>query len=249
MADLPQNPAAYPPLDVLKPVADGVWIVDSGPLTVMGQPLPLRMTVIRLAGGDMWLHSPTRFDARLRREIEGHGPIRHLVAPNSAHWVFLDEWQRACPEATLWTAPGLRERPQARQAGLRFDRDLGHFSPEAWADEIEQVIVQGGAGFREVDFFHRPTRTLVLTDLVVNLEADKLPPLARRLAALVGTLGPNGRAPIYLRLVVKLRRKEAAAAARRLAGFQPERVIFAHGRWFEDDGAARMRRSLDWLLP
>src|SRR5215207_3509605 len=35
---------------------------------------------------------PTRFDARLKAEIEVHGPIRHLVAPNIAHWSFLAEW-------------------------------------------------------------------------------------------------------------------------------------------------------------
>ena len=27
---------AYPPLNVLKPVADNVWVVDSEPLRVMG---------------------------------------------------------------------------------------------------------------------------------------------------------------------------------------------------------------------
>lgn len=245
----PANAAAYPPLDVLKPVADGVWIVDSSPLHVMGQPLPLRMTVIRLGSGATWLHSPTRYDSRLKQEIEAHGPIRHLVAPNSAHWVFLDEWQRACPDATLWAAPRLRDRASVRRSGLRIDRDLADFAPEEWADEIEQVIVRGGASFREVDFFHKPSRTLVLTDLVVNLEADKLPPLMRPVARMIGTLAPDGRAPVYLRTVIRLRRREAAAAARRLVGFNPERVVFAHGRWFDADGAAQLRRSLRWLLP
>ena len=28
----------YPPLDAPKPVADGVWIVDSGPQRVLGLP-------------------------------------------------------------------------------------------------------------------------------------------------------------------------------------------------------------------
>ncbi len=37
--------ATYPPLDVAKPVAPGIWIVDSGPLSVMGIPVPVRMTV------------------------------------------------------------------------------------------------------------------------------------------------------------------------------------------------------------
>ena len=79
----------YPPLDVLKPVADNLWIVDSGPQEAMGLSLPVRMTVVRLGSGDVWLHSPTRYNAELRREIETLGPIRHLVAPNIAHWTHL----------------------------------------------------------------------------------------------------------------------------------------------------------------
>ena len=50
----------YPPLDVPKPVADGVWIVDSGPLRVFGLlGLPIRMTALQLSSGDMLMHSPT----------------------------------------------------------------------------------------------------------------------------------------------------------------------------------------------
>ena len=60
MANPSSEMVTYPPLDVMKPVADGVWIVDSGPLRVLGMPLPVRMTVVRLASGDLWLHSPTR---------------------------------------------------------------------------------------------------------------------------------------------------------------------------------------------
>ena len=48
----------YPPLDVLKRVADNIWIVDSGPLRALGMPLPIRMTVIKLRDGGLLLHSP-----------------------------------------------------------------------------------------------------------------------------------------------------------------------------------------------
>ena len=113
---------------------------------------------------------------------------------------------------------------------------------------MEHVVVRGGAGFREIAFFHRPSRTLVLTDLVVNLEADKLPLLVRPFARLTGVLAPDGKAPLYLRLVIRAKRQEAAAAARRLLDLHPERVIFSHGRWFDRDGTGALRRALRWLL-
>jgi hypothetical protein len=244
----PSSPAVYPLLDVPKPVTDGVWIVDSGPLKAFGMPLPIRMTVIRLESGDLWLHSPTAYDERLRAELERHGRIRHLVAPNIAHWTFVQEWQQRCPDAITWAAPGLRERSQVKKSGMRLDRDLGDAPPPEWAGEMEHVVVPGGAGFREVAFFHKPSRTLVLTDLVVNLEADKMPAPMRIFARLTGVLAPDGKAPLYLRLVIRAKRAEAAAAASRMLAWAPERVVFTHGRWFERDGTAALRRSLAWLV-
>lgn len=232
-----------------KPVAEGLWVVDSGPLRAIGLPLPIRMTVIRLRDGSLWLHSPTRYTEGLHAALERIGPVRHLVAPNIAHWSFMKEWQDRCPAATTWAAPRLRERRQVRKAGLRLDHDLLNLSPAGWVEEIAQAVVPGGGGFREVAFFHRPSRTLLLTDLVINLEAAKLPRAARPLARLAGVMAPQGRAPAYLRLLIRLRRREAAEAAARLVAWEPERVIFTHGACFQQDGTAALRRSLSWLLP
>lgn len=240
--------AVYPPLDTLKPVAPNVWIVDSGPLQAFGLAVPVRMTVIRLSDGSLWLHSPTRHVLGLRHDIERIGPIRHLVAPNVAHWSFVKAWGAACPLATIWAAPGLRDRGPVKASGLRIDHDLGPASPAAWAGEIAQRIVPGGFGVAEVAFFHVPSRTLMLTDLVENLEADKIGPIARPLLRAAGAVAPDGMAPAHLRFAVNRRRSEARAAAAEIVGWDPARVIFAHGRWFDSDGAAQLRHSLRWLL-
>jgi hypothetical protein len=97
--------------------------------------------------------------------------------------------------------------------------------------------------------FHRPSGTLVLTDLVLNLEPPKVPALARPLVRLFGSLVPDGMPPPYLRMIVRMHRAAAASAAERLLHFQPERVIFTHGRWFDRDATQQqLRRSLRWLL-
>lgn len=238
----------YPPLDTPKKAAEDVFVVDSLLPGVLGTMLPVRMTVIRLPSGELILHSPTRFTPGLRRELEAIGRIRHLVAPNVAHWTFLEGWQRHCPDATTWAAPGLRERSQVRRSGVRLDRDLGDAAPPEWGDAIALAAVPGGLGFREVALFHRPTRTLVLTDLVLNLEPYKLPAPMRPLMRMLGVVAPDGMPPPYLRAVVKLRRRAAKQAASRLLELRPERVVFAHGSWFARDGTDALRRSLRWLL-
>ncbi|WP_230530280.1 DUF4336 domain-containing protein [Microvirga roseola] len=245
---MPSPDVTYPPLDTLKPVADDLWIVDSGPQHAAGLALPVRMSVIRLPSGGMWLHSPTRFSEPLRREIEALGPIRHLVAPNIAHWTHLKEWQAHCPEARTSAAPNLRQRSQVQSQGVRLDRDLGETPPEDWNGVIEQIMVPGGGGFTEVAFFHRPTRTLLLADLVQNLEPGKLPIGTRLFAALNGILAPDGKAPAYLRLAIRLRRSEARQAAERILAWNPERVILGHGRWFEKEGTAQLKHAFRWLV-
>ena len=158
------------------------------------------------------------------------GRIRHLVAPNIAHWSFLKEWQQRCPDALTWAAPSLRQRSQARKAHLKIDRDLDDAAAREWSDEMVQAMVPGGANFQEVAFFHLPTRTLVLTDLVENLEPGKVSPWIRPLAKLLGVLAPDGMAPVYLRMIVKRKRREAAQAVARMVDWQPERSHFQSRR-------------------
>src|SRR6185312_3778789 len=128
-AALAAHRSTYPTLDVLKPVAQDIWIVDSGPLWLLGMPIPLRMTVIRLANGDVLLHSPTRCTDDLRRQIEHLGRIRHLVAPNPFHWRYIQGWRLHCPEAIITAARGLGARFFVRRTGLQIDRELGESPP------------------------------------------------------------------------------------------------------------------------
>src|SRR5438876_6457443 len=92
------SPAAapvYDPLNVYKPFGPNIGIVD-GPLeyfTTAGVRLPLpfstRMTVVRLQSGDLFLHSPIAFDAKLAEELQAMGTVRHLVSPNQFHYAHI----------------------------------------------------------------------------------------------------------------------------------------------------------------
>jgi hypothetical protein len=54
-----------------------------------------------------------------------------------------------------------------------FSRDLDVIAPEEWRGEIDQLLFPGGY-FKEFVFFHKASRTLRLTDTIVNLELDKI---------------------------------------------------------------------------
>lgn len=243
---MPEN-IGYPPLDTLKTVADGVWIVDGQPIKAGGLLLPVRMTVVKLSAGGLLLYSPIRYTPDLHGDIAGMGPIRHIVAPNVGHWMFVRDWQLACPDAKTWAVPELRYRAQVRAAGLRIDDDLGPVSPADWRDDIDQVLVRSSF-FTEVAMLHRPSRTLTVADLVLNVEGQGMPPLSRIMAKALGILAPDGRAPLYLRLLLRLNRAAVADAAARLVAMEPRRVIVSHGRPLERDATAELQHSLSWLL-
>lgn len=239
--------AAYPPLNVPKPIAEGVWVVDAKPIRAMNvMVVPLRMTILKLGNGDLLIYSPTHYRETVRAAIEKLGPIRHLVAPSTGHWMFIQEWQRRCPQAKSWAIPELASRKAVRDAGIHFDALLGPQPPREWAGEIEHVIFRG-PGYGELDMLHGASGTLVVADMLLEVRAASLPPLSRAMAVGAGICAPIGRAPAQLRALLSLNREANAAAARQLIALAPRRVIPSHGDIVEADVGEHLRHSLDWL--
>jgi hypothetical protein len=238
---------AYLPLDTPKPVARDIWVVDGPVIRFYKMPFSTRATIVRLENGDTWLHSPTRWSPDLQARIEGLGPIRHLIAPNWIHYAHIADWQAALPQAQVWAAPGVADRAQSRGVRFRIDHPLTGDAPAAWAGQIDQMIVEGSRLHREAVFFHRISATLILTDLIENFEPARLPWWMRPLARLGGVVQPGGM-PRDIRASFAGHRDLLRAQVQRMIGWAPERVILAHGRCYESDGTARLRRAFSWLL-
>ena len=232
----------YTPLNTLKPVAENIWIVDGPEITFGGMPFSTRMTVIRLANNDLFIHSPTPLDNRLKAEIEALGKVKHLVSSNYIHYWWIGEWHGHYPDAVRWASPNVR--PRAAKHNIDFDRDLGDGSKPEWAAEIDQLIVRGSRVMEEVDFFHKPSKTLILTDLIENFELKRVHSrLLRFLMKLGGVSDPDGKLPIDLYLTFFGRKKLLKSAIQKMIDWTPERIIIAHGRWYEKDGVQELRRA------
>ncbi|WP_350016285.1 DUF4336 domain-containing protein [Rhodanobacter sp. IGA1.0] len=241
----------YHPLNTLKPVASGLWIVD-GPLVHMAAlglraPFPTRMSLVQLADGGLWCHSPIAPDEALFAAIDALGPVRHLVSPNLLHYAHIAAWKRRYPQATAWASPGVRERAASQHIEVAFDADLDDAPPPAWAATIDQLRFRGSRVMQEIVFLHRASATLILADLIENFEAEKLPPAMRWMARLGGVIDPDGKAPLDLRLTYVGRKDEARTCLARMLAWQPQRVILAHGRCYPDDAPAELARAFRWL--
>ncbi|MDQ2091047.1 DUF4336 domain-containing protein [Marimonas arenosa] len=237
----------YEPLNTLKPVAKDIWIVDGPLIRFWGMPFSTRATVVRLADGDIWVHSPTVLTDGLRAEVSRLGPVAHLIAPNWIHYAYVSDWQAAFPEAKAWAAPGVEKRAAKKGMTLRFDADLGDAAEDPWAGEIDQMIVRGSRIHHEAVFFHRASKSLILTDLIENFEAEKLPWWMRIFLRLAGTMDPDGQMPRDMRQTFFRREDQLRAAVEQMIAWGPEKVILAHGRWYERDGVAELKRAFRFL--
>lgn len=135
---------SYAPLNVLKPVAENVWIAD-GPEIHFGclglkLPFPTRMTVIRLPSGGLWVHSPIALTQELAGRVFEVGEPQFLIAPNTLHYWYINDWKLRFPQALVYAAPNLRERARRPVA---IDHTLEDEFPTAWAGAFAQKVVAG----------------------------------------------------------------------------------------------------------
>lgn len=241
----------YAPINTLKPIDDNIWIVD-GSIVRMAMyglhiPFTTRMTLVRLSGGGLWCHSPTALTPALKAEIDRLGPVEHLVSPNKIHYAHIQSWAEAYPNATAWASPGVRERAESQRIPVAFQADLAELPPSQWATDIDQLIFRGSRYMDEVVFFHRPSRTLILADLIENFEPQKVKKSLRWLLSLGGVADPDGKAPVDLRLTFWGHKAQAKQSYEQMLAWAPERVILAHGRWYAKNGVAELKRAFRWL--
>ncbi|KAG2424024.1 hypothetical protein HXX76_014848 [Chlamydomonas incerta] len=203
---------------------DTMWVFEqTQALEFFSVFTPVRMTVIKLASGGLWVHAPVAPTAeciRLLKELDA--PVEYIVLPTFAyeHKIFVGPFSRRFPKAKVYVAPyqwsfPLNLPPQF--FGIFPAGELRSDDPEApWADEIGQkVFVPPSIGvnetvrFTEVAFFHKRTRTLLVTDAVVYVPED--PPEVIPVPALLDIARDNALA----RFVAGGRsRAEVAAIAR-----------------------------------
>lgn len=236
----------YDPINCLKPVAEDIWIVDGPVIDFKSVPFSTRMTVVRLASGELFIHSPTELTEPLKRQIDALGSVGHLVSPNRIHYWWIGAWGEHYPDARRWASPDARGA--AVKQGWDFTDDLAENAPPVWREDLDQIIVRGGRALEEVVFFHQASRSLILADLIENFEASRVKSrLMRFLLTLAGNLDPDGKLPIDLRLSYWGRHGSLRPAVQRMIDWQPERIILAHGRCYEGDAVAELRRAFRWV--
>ena len=224
---------------MLTALAEGLWVYDQ-PLRFYGVEVGTRMTVVRLADGGLWLHSPVVPTPELRAAVDALGPVRWLIAPNRWHHLYVGDWQGAYPEAQIFAARGLvKKRPDLTLAGVLDDN-----APPGWAGQIDQHARQGAPVMGETVFLHRKSRSLIISDTAHNFETA--PAGTRFFFTMLG--GWRGfRTTLADRMVTK-DRAAARASIERMLTWDFDRVVVCHGAVLESGGKDALKRAYAWLL-
>jgi hypothetical protein len=224
---------------MLRTIAPELWGVETEQPLPGGVRLPLRMTVARLSDGTLWLHSPVPIDDALAAQLEALGPVGHIVAPSGLHHLHAGPAVARWPAARLWVAPALQQK--------RPDLTPATPLPPAgapWPD-IEVLRIDGVPSFDEHVFFHRPSSSLLVTDLVFQVlrTSSWVTPWVLRLT---GTWGRYAHSRLWGWSVKD--KAAAARSAREVLAWPFTRVVMCHGDVLEDDAHHRTAEVLRPML-
>jgi len=222
-----------------------IWL-KRYPVRYAGCDLFARATFVRLSNGDVLVHSPCPLDDdnTLTSELRSIGRLRYIVAPGNFHYLHVRAWQEAFPNTKTWICPGV----ERKCPDLEFDGFLCDHAPPEWASELEHALVRGNWIIWEVCFFDRPSKTLILTDLVENIgdQTQRTNWVLRFWWKVVMHMWNIPKpAPEYQ---IGWKHKQAARRSlERVLAWDFDRVVIAHGENLELDAKTALRRA--WARP
>ncbi|MEZ5744144.1 MAG: DUF4336 domain-containing protein [Sphingomonadaceae bacterium] len=227
---------------MLQCFGEEIWIADGPTVSIAGFVYPTRMVVIRLKDGSLFIWSPTQISDEIQSAVDRLGSVRHIVAPNALHHLFIGEWQAAYPSAKYHAAPNLR----TKRPDLKWDSELGDIPSAEWADDIDQVVVRGNRITTEVVFFHRLSRTAIFTDLIQNFEPGWFKGWRALAARMDLMIAPQPTVPRKFRMAFH-DRDLARVAVHRIMAWPSENVLAAHCPPVTHDGQSVIAHAFAWL--
>ena len=222
---------------------DAIWLKEY-PIHYAGVDFNSRMTVVRLANGNRFIHSTCEIDEIAKSLIERIGNVEFIVAPGSCHYLYVESAQKVFPDAETFICPGIeRKKPE-----IEFDWLLSDRPDERWENDFDQVLVRGNKFIWDVAFYHKATRTLILVDLIENIidETEGVSWTLKLWWKLVFRMWNNPKPAPEYQLGWK-DKKAASKSLKRILSWDFERIIISHGDLIEENAKSVALRA--WKTP
>jgi hypothetical protein len=235
--------ASTPPLSGsrVQPIAKDLWELRHELALPGGVRMPLRMTIVRHPGAQLSLISPVPIDDAVAAELRELGEVRQLISPSAFHYFFLAQARQRYPEARLCVPPGISAKNLRSAPDLVFAPD---HPTELGADLCAQVLA-GAPRAGEVCLLHSPTRTLIVGDLVFNIQHYR-----GFATGLVLRLGGTRHRLAASRVWHLLRddSKRLRSSIERVLAWDFDRLVVSHGEVVAQRARAALEQGLGFLL-
>ncbi|WP_413288014.1 DUF4336 domain-containing protein [Bdellovibrio sp. HCB337] len=206
----------------IQSIGEGVWIAE-GYLNDKGMKFPLRMTILRLDASNLMVISPILPTQEMIQDIEGIGLVKYIVAPNCMHHKFVNKFAAAFPGAEIWGPKDLHDK----RPDISFTDVLDSHQVAPWSAFVDMVSIHAKPPmFEEVIFFHKASKTVVVTDMLFNFH--KFDSWFQALIARING-GYKRLAMTRLGRVFFNDKESLHKAASRILTWNPENLVVAHG--------------------
>lgn len=232
---------------MLREIDRNIWVAEQ-PLKYWGLEVGTRMTVIRLTNGELIVISPIKVDETTIHQINEIGDVTFIIAPNRYHHLFVSELKAIYPKAKIWVAPGL----ESKRRDISIDQVLNQGKIGMW-DEVEYLLFEGfkvldlsgPSTLNEIVFFHRDSRTLILTDTAYHFDGNF--PWKTQLAGRL-IRGYRKLEPSLLEKLATREKDKVEKSIKQILCWDFKRVIMAHGSIIENEGKRKLKEGYEWFL-
>ncbi len=207
-----------------------------------------RMTVMALQNGDVLVHNPFVMKDADLKSLQTLGKRVGLVVPNALHGDeaggMASRLKELGSEVQVWVPAAMVKKVEKQ---CKVQGTLENDWPTAWAESVKCLPVQGLRIIHESVFFHQISRTLVVTDLVFNMEPrDFRSNLERTLMRWnrVGQgLGPSWLCDHLFTRDLKARQR----SLEEILSWDFDRVVMNHGHVVHQGGKKLMKQAFGIL--
>ncbi len=201
-------------------VPEVIWATER-PVWFGGVRLRSRTTVVRLAGGALWVHSPCPPTDEVCAALDALGEVRWIVVPNRFHHLQTPATAARYPKAVVVgpkTAPA--RNPQVKLAMGADDPAYLRATPE-----LTPITLKGVPFLDETVFFHHASGSLIAADLLISAGARDH--WTWRMAARIWGRYEKVRTPPDVRWNTRAN-AEVAESIARLRALPLQRILVAH---------------------
>jgi hypothetical protein len=133
-----------------------------------------RATAVRLHDGRVLLLNPVPLEPTIQATLTALGGV-HFVASDLGHHLYVKSYLDVWPNAKTIGVPGLeRKRKDVKWDFLCGDWSRGGPEDEfEFSEDIETVLFEGFITYC-VAWYHKPTKTLIQSDLLMNLPCTEV---------------------------------------------------------------------------